>query len=300
MLFKTYCIWKIVKLSSSFHPMTMKINVALNLIKRITATNKSADQQKHIMYQHLKHNDYPSSLINRLINNFHTKQPHNNTQPSNSVAKEKTDITQETETEITDKTTMPTNDMQQQIQYRSIPFIPILSKQITKALKPDFPTMKLSHRPIKTTRSLLRPIKDHVDPFKQSNVIYSIPCNDCENAYIGMTTNQLKTRLSGHRSNINQFSNLTENPPPHADEEISRLKEKTALIHHTINEGHNFPLEKTKIIDRSLRSTALPLLEMCHISNTTKTVNHRTDVQGLNTTYAGILHSIKSIKYDKK
>ncbi|XP_062706909.1 uncharacterized protein LOC115256058 [Aedes albopictus] len=53
----------------SFHPTSMKINVATNFIRRVTSltTSTSIDQQKQIIFQVLRQNNYPSSLINRLL-----------------------------------------------------------------------------------------------------------------------------------------------------------------------------------------------------------------------------------------
>ncbi|XP_062533790.1 uncharacterized protein LOC134202820 [Armigeres subalbatus] len=61
----------------SFHPTTMKLNVANNLIKRITqlTTSTSIEQQKHTIFQILRQNNYPSSLINRLINRLNNNHP---------------------------------------------------------------------------------------------------------------------------------------------------------------------------------------------------------------------------------
>ncbi|XP_058817322.1 uncharacterized protein LOC131680624 [Topomyia yanbarensis] len=301
----------------SFHPTSIKINVATNLIKRIVqlTTNKSADQQKHIIYQHLKQNDYPSALINRLINKHHTKQLKTSTQQHHQTIDHSKNISQNhplletthsiyTSASVVYAATEDSNDNNDppptsnitapETAYKSLPYIPLLSKCITATLQADYPAVKLAHRPIKTTRGILRQVKDSVEPLQQSNVIYSIPCEGCSKSYIGMTKNQLRTRLSGHRSNINKYSSLTNNPPEHADQEIASLGEKTALIHHMIKHGHSFAINQTKIIDRAFRSSALPLLEMCHITNTANTVNHRTDVQGPNTTYAGILHSVKT------
>lgn len=139
-------------------------------------------------------------------------------------------------------------------------------------------------------------MKDPIAKTQQSNVIYNIPCKDCEMTYIGMTKNQLKTRLSGHQTLINKHKRLVEVNTTHANEEIDRLKEMTALMKHTIDHDHEFDLTKTTILDQTRRASALPILEMCHISNQTNTVNYRTDVDNLNTTYAGILHTIRNFK----
>lgn len=166
-----------------------------------------------------------------------------------------------------------------------MPNIPTLTRTISTILQRDYGQIKIATRNIKTVRSLLKPVKDPVLLQDQHNVIYSIPCNSCEKTYIGMTTNHLKKRISGHKSDINKLTNIPIDGNIHA---------KTALIQHMVDNEHTFSLDRTKIIDRTLRSTALPMLEMCHIQNTPNTVNFRTDVDGLNTAYAGILHTVKT------
>lgn len=76
------------------------------------------------------------------------------------------------------------------------------------------------------------------------------------------------------------------------DTEIITLGEKTALIKHCIDNDHSFNLDRTTVIDSSRNTNTLTFLEMCHIVNTPNTVNHRTDIDGLNTTYAAILKTI--------
>ncbi|XP_062701527.1 uncharacterized protein LOC115254423 [Aedes albopictus] len=177
-----------------------------------------------------------------------------------------------------------------EVLYRSLPNIPTLIRTISNILKKDYNQVEIATRNIKTTKSLLKPIKDPVPPNDQHNVVYSTPCNNCEGVYIGMTTNQLKKRMSGHNSDVNKIVNTPTNITP----------AKTALTQHMIEHNHTFNLDGTKIVDRTFRSTALPILEMCHIQNTYRnlgfygTINFRTDVDGLNTAYAGILHTIKT------
>lgn len=193
----------------------------------------------------------------------------------------------------THSTVLP-NSPPTQITYRSIPFIPQLSTNIAHILKTDFPHVKLAYRTIKITKSLLKAVKDPIPKIQHSQIIYSIPCNDCNKTYIGMTKNQLKTRLSGHQTHINKNKKIREIETSETEQEINRLRETTALMNHIIQEEHIFDLTKTTILDRAKRASALPILEMCHISNNPNTVNHRTDIDNLNTAYADVLHSLKN------
>ncbi|XP_055527416.1 uncharacterized protein LOC129720029 [Wyeomyia smithii] len=254
---------------NGFHPnlqftMEEESNGALPYLdtKRVTSltTNNTTTQHKQTVFQHLRRNSYPSALINRLINRTTQSFSQPTTPPPNIC---------------------PLDNTAPETTYRSMINIPVLSSILVSILKKDHPLVKIALKTTKTTRNLLRQVTDPIDPQQLSNVIYTIPCSNCEKSYIGMTKNHLKTRISGHRSNINKLS-----ASPHHPSE-----QRTALTQHIMDHQHTFNLSNTKIVDRSYRSTDLPILEMCHIYNTPNTVNFRTDVDNLNTTYAGILHT---------
>ncbi|XP_062540933.1 uncharacterized protein LOC134208976 [Armigeres subalbatus] len=266
---------------NSFHPTNMKLNVASNFIKRVMqlTTDTPIEQQKHVIFQNLRRNDYPSALINRLMNRIKTElitgQQHHGHHP---LPTSSPPLPAPTPTEPQD-----------QPPPLSIPNIQILTPSIIAILRRDFPLIKIATRTTQNIKTLLKSVKDPVSPLDQHNVIYSIPCIDCDNVYIGMTTNQLKKRLSGHRSNVNKLIETQTNTL-----NLDVIQANTALVQHMIDTEHTFDLEGTKTVVRTLRPTALPVLEMCHIQNTPHTVNYRTDVDNLNTTYAGILHTVKT------
>lgn len=184
----------------------------------------------------------------------------------------------------------------EQKMYRSIPYVPSLSERITKILSKDYPNIAIATRQIRTIKAIHSKVKFPVSKEEQSNIIYKIPCNNCEGCYIGMTKNNLRKRLAGHKSNINKLDRLLNSH--HTDTAVTALSETTtALITHSVERCHTFNLDHTKIIDHSYKTNTLPFLEMCHISNTDNTVNKRTDVEGLNTTYAALLHSIKNFTH---
>ncbi|XP_058840547.1 uncharacterized protein LOC131696034, partial [Topomyia yanbarensis] len=271
----------------SFHPLSMKMNVAKNFIERVTRlTTDNTTNIQHTIFQHLRRNNYPATLINRLI------QRSKNTTHEDASNIAPLTIRNHSQS-ISTCNHSPTDPPNEQI-YRSLPHVPTLSTSIAKMLKPDYPNVKIATKPINTVSKLLPNTKDSVDPLLQSNIIYSLSCDNCTMSYLGMTRNQLRTRLYGHKSNINQYHKLIADGTTNSNEQLISLGEKTALIEHMIQHNHTFDLTKAKIIDRTYRPTALPILEMCHITNTLNTVNHRTDVDGLNTTYAGILHTLRT------
>lgn len=109
-----------------------------------------------------------------------------------------------------------------------------------------------------------------------------------------MTKNKLKMRLAGHISQINKLDQLLELGYTNTCGEIICLREKTALSAHCVDTQHRFEFHNTTIIDHSNKAQILPFLEMCNIVNTAHTINRRTDTDGLNSMYAGILHTLKT------
>lgn len=179
--------------------------------------------------------------------------------------------------------------------YRAIPYIPALSHRIIKILAKDYPSISITTKQNHTIKDLHTIVKYPVAKEDVSSVIYKIPCRNCESCYIDMTTNNLRKRLAGHRSNISKLERLmNDNNTNTETARVALIDTTTALIQHCVEHDHRFDLEHTQIIDHSYKQSTLPFLEMCHITNTNHTVNKRTDIDGLSTTYAALLHDIKS------
>ena len=110
-----------------------------------------------------------------------------------------------------------------------------------------------------------------------------------------MTGNLLKSRISGHRSNVNALEKLLNAGYSCNDTAVIDMKEKsTALIAHCIDHNHRFDLEAVQILDQTRKISSLPILEMIQIYNDKNSINKRTDVEKLNSTYSGILHAIQT------
>lgn len=90
--------------------------------------------------------------------------------------------------------------------------------------------------------------KDTLPFDNRSNVIYKIPCMNCNGVYIGQTYRQVGTRVKEHKKNVN--------------EDVSR---HTALTKHMVDLNHAFNYDNISILDEEPRSYKRLLLEMCHI-----------------------------------
>nr|CAI5854710.1 unnamed protein product [Callosobruchus analis] len=157
----------------SQHPITQKKSVITGLADRAI---KLSDQQyreaainkaKNI----LKQNCYPSKLINSIFKSrIHTFY--------NNLSKNK-------------------NNKNTNQKYLTIPYIPNLSENIQKILKPhNIPTSYKAHNLLQKTFSKL---KTKTEKNKMTHIVYKIPCNNCNSSYIGQTSQHLENRIKGHK-----------------------------------------------------------------------------------------------------
>ena len=83
--------------------------------------------------------------------------------------------------------------------------------------------IKVAQKPFQTLGHILAKPKDPVTKEQRTDAIYSIPCNDCDNEYIGQTKRQFGTLLKEHQKAV--FLCKKEN---------SALSEHTCLTNHTV------------------------------------------------------------------
>lgn len=172
-----------------------------------------------------------------------------------------------------------------------------LTNKIQRSLKQDFTNVLISFKNVKIIGNMLPQVKDPVEKLNRSNVIYRIACADCSAGYVGMSSNQMWTRLVSHRSCFNRLWSLWKRRKKAEDEEIATLRERTALPDHSIGHYQTFDFGNTQILDSSRKKPNLPTLETCHIINTPSTVKYTlsTDTtDNLSSTYADILHTLRN------
>ncbi|XP_055590872.1 uncharacterized protein LOC129742954 [Uranotaenia lowii] len=215
----------------SFHPISVKLNVARNFVKRVIKfdSRNQKSKQHTTIHRILRQNNYPKQLINRIINREnHIHQHEQSTTPNITIAQHPTDQhpteqhpieqhpTQQQPAIIppTQQQHKPNNEDHQstaqtatessinppQIRYFPLTFIPNLSSHITKILKTDYAEIHIANCIPKPLGMLLPRAKDPIASSETPNIIYSIPCSSCPKQYIGMSRNNLKTRLVGHKS----------------------------------------------------------------------------------------------------
>ena len=77
------------------------------------------------------------------------------------------------------------------------PYIRGTSEKLEKACAPL--GVKTVFKPQRTMRQLLVRVKERIPPESQREVVYEVPCKDCELKYIGETKRSLKTRMAEHK-----------------------------------------------------------------------------------------------------
>ena len=118
--------------------------------------------------------------------------------------------------------------------YLSLPYIndksELISRNIKKLVKQYYPKINLRVA-FKSPAQLGDhfPFKDQViDPNKQSNVVYHVKCMDCDDDYIGKTTQILNERIHEHKTNKDSH-----------------------IYQHMKSEKHRIDFANIKILDRA-------------------------------------------------
>lgn len=111
-------------------------------------------------------------------------------------------------------------------------------------------------------------LKSKTPKIKKSNIVYEIPCNNCEATYIGQTSQYLENRIKSHKYD---------------------KKNATALTNHDRNKNHKFNYTETKILKTENNLKKREFYEMVAIQKSSYCINDKKDIDKLNTTYIPLL-----------
>lgn len=121
---------------------------------------------------------------------------------------------------------------------------------------------------LNTLNQFFSRIKDTIPKELKSNVVYCIPCLDCDKEYIGQTSQHLKKRVAQHKTDCKNPGNV----------------DKSAVTQHQFLEGHKWDFENYKVIEQENNNYRRSISEMINIRKR-KTVNLKSDVRGLSIIY---------------
>ena len=129
-----------------------------------------------------------------------------------------------------------------------IPYIQGVTEPIKRILNSH--NVKVAQKPFQTLGHIFAKPKDPVTKEQRTDAIYSIPCNDCDNEYIGQTKRQFGTRLKEHQKVV-----------------FFCEKENSALSKHTCLNNHTIGWDKSTIIITNRRYHQRLCLEAWHINS---------------------------------
>ena len=107
-----------------------------------------------------------------------------------------------------------------------------------------------------TLRKLLSKPKDEIPKDKECNVVYRIPCADCNAVYIGETKRTLIQRTREHARAVSNGD-----------------VDKNEIADHCWENNHRFDWERKAIIDRELNSVSRKIKETIHSISDTNHIN---------------------------
>ena len=108
--------------------------------------------------------------------------------------------------------------------------------------------IKVAQKPFQTLGHIFAKPKDPVTKEQRTDAIYSIPCNDCDNEYIGQTKRQFGTRLKEHQKAV-----------------FFCKKENSALSGHACLTNYTIGWDNSKIITTNRHYHQCLCLEAWHI-----------------------------------
>lgn len=259
----------------STHPPKMKLNIAIEFTNRVLALSDPIFKPKNIerIKDILRKNNYPERIIHKAIEIVKHKQDQRKQQIQS----------QQSQPPLTNPDIIAPTERT----YRSMMYIPRLTREVNKQLRIANPTLTIAPKPTKQLNHCFTKTKTKIPKQEQTDALYRIKCktNICpEPFYLGETERTPKKRTSEHKTDFkNRF----------------KPGNKTALIEHTLDyPGHepDLEIENVIIIDRENNTFKRKLLESCYINlYGSKANNFKRDAQRLNENYSNILNIYKSI-----
>jgi hypothetical protein len=270
---------------NSNHHLKQKLNVVDGLINRVHKLTSNATKSKVLetTKKILLKNGYRTNTIKRRIDRYYKSS---NDKP---------------EKEKPEKIYIPTT---------SLPEITPKLQRITNKYNPK---INLAPRNRWTLKQLYTKVKDPINKWHKSNLVYSIPCT-CKKEYVGKTDRQyLKTRIDQHTGDckkiekcsrdqnfsndnlIRQIQSAMSEAGEEKKEELSkfhRLCEKSGLTTHMASTGHSFNFQDTKIVSQNNNYHKNTIMEMIAIKQSDN-INKQTDTNSLSSAYNGLLQKIK-------
>ncbi len=154
----------------------------------------------------------------------------------------------------------------------------------------------------KTVKSLHTDVKDKIEDWWKSEIVYAVQCEDCILIYFGITGKYLITRINQHRGDVMLFYKLREKLGLHF---LTDLNEIRTLAGNEKNKKKKEDLEKLlkyaeksgiteEMIQKEMNRQKLEILEILHIKSN-ENMNKKEDSEKLKA-YDGIISQLQKKK----
>lgn len=113
--------------------------------------------------------------------------------------------------------------------------------------------------------------KDKIDYNTQCNIVYKIPCGECDATYVGQSKRQLNTRVVEHRNSVRRGTS------------------NSVISEHSFHSGHEFDWNNVKIVDRENEYKKRLISEMISIKRQVNGINIQSDTDFLPNVYDHVI-----------
>ena len=136
------------------------------------------------------------------------------------------------------------------------------------------PNASFAHKPNKTLQEIFTKTKTPIEKIKQNNVVYEVPCKQCDQIYIGTTKRSLEKRIQEHKA------------------DVDKNKETTALSQHMKEKNHTPDFDNTKILNKEKFESKRYTIESLRIQEKLKrTMNTKEDKDNTHCSYLVAINS---------
>ena len=145
-------------------------------------------------------------------------------------------------------------------------------------------------KPHMTLRKLLVHPKDKYDLKEQSGVVYRIPCNGCQQAYIGETARNYGYRLEEHRKDVEAKAEMkyTRSQRKTSEKEFN----KSAITDHAVQANHVISWDNTTIVAKDSDTRTRQVREAIWIRKETAPMNRDEGAYKLSHVYDTLLTTL--------
>ena len=254
---------------NSHHPLHQKLGVVRTLLdrkNRIVTEEKDKEEEEKRIISALQKCDYPDWCVEKVKSQMVNKsQPKEKKRRVNN-AKSRGSVV--------------------------VPYVEGVSERFSRILKGY--NISTAMKPHSTLRNQLVHPKDKREPHNSTDVIYSIPCKNCNKTYIGETGRKFGARLDEHKIEVEK---VTHNICTRASRKASQSTvHKSAITDHVVDNNHVIDWEGAQIVGRECNKYKRWIKEAISIRKAGSTMNRDEGQYHLSHMFDDLLLEKKSIR----